>query len=100
MPRGKFRDVDGCIGYDRGWRGAGSEMTTVRVRWAAGAGRDLPPSPAPNKYITHNVFLLEARSGIALDNQPDLLLLWQPTDTHNCTQFMATTDAAAQVTQW
>ena len=49
-----------------------------------------------HKYITHNVFLLEARSsGIAPGNQTDLLLLWQPTDTHNCAEIIAIRDAAA-----
>ena len=69
-------------------------MTRVRVRWAAGAGRD--PTP-PNKYITHNVFLLEGA---------ERYCAWQPTrsavamatdrHTHKCAQFVATRDAAAQ----
>jgi hypothetical protein len=72
-------------------------MTTVRVRWAAGARGVNPPTP---QYITHNVLLLGACGGIAPGNQPDLLLPWQPTDTYthtqNCSQFMATRDEATQ----
>jgi hypothetical protein len=92
LPRGNFTMQTAVLAVTEGgvWRIAKWQ------EWGAlgDGGRAWPPPP--NKYITQNVFLLEARSDIAPGNQPDLLFLWQPTDTHtqNCAQFTATRDAA------